>query len=231
MTTTIQPEQAPRSEASAPRSIFDPAILRAAIWPSFAKLDPRVQIRNPVMFVVEIGAAITTVAWLIQAFGGGPLGGGNEPWWFTFTVSVWLWLTVVFANFAEALAEGRGKAQAAALRALRTDTTARLLDGGQRRASELRRGDVVVVEAGEMIPSDGTVVEGIASVDESAITGESAPVIREAGGDRSAVTGGTQVLSDRIVVEITAEPGKSFLDRMIALVEGADGARPRTRSR
>jgi len=222
MTTTIQPEQAPRSAASAPRSIFDPAILRAAIWPSIAKLDPRVQVRNPVMFVVEIGAAITTVAWLIQAFGGGPLGGGNEPWWFTFTVSVWLWLTVVFANFAEALAEGRGKAQAAALRSLRTDTTARLLDGGQRRAAELRRGDVVVVEAGEMIPSDGTVVEGIASVDESAITGESAPVIREAGGDRSAVTGGTQVLSDRIVVEITAEPGKSFLDRMIALVEGAD---------
>src|SRR5215211_5005050 len=222
MTTTIQPEQAPRSASSAPRSIFDPAILGAAIWPSFAKLDPRVQIRNPVMFVVEIGAAITTAAWLIQAFGGGPLGGGNEPWWFTFTVSVWLWLTVVFASFAEALAEGRGKAQAAALRSLRTDTTARLLDGGQRRASELRRGDVVVVEAGEMIPSDGTVVEGIASVDESAITGESAPVIREAGGDRSAVTGGTQVLSDRIVVEITAEPGKSFLDRMIALVEGAD---------
>ena len=114
MTTTIQPDQAPRAEVSAPRSILDPAILRAAILPSFAKLDPRVQIRNPVMFVVEIGAAITTVAWLIQAFGGGPLGGGNEPWWFTFTVSVWLWLTVVFANFAEALAEGRGKAQAAA---------------------------------------------------------------------------------------------------------------------
>ena len=148
MTTTIQPEQAPRSAASAPRSIFDPAILRAAIWPSIAKLDPRVQVRNPVMFVVEIGAAITTVAWLIQAFGGGPLGGGNEPWWFTFTVSVWLWLTVVFANFAEALAEGRGKAQAAALRAIRTDTMARMLDGSHRRASELRRGDVVVVEAG-----------------------------------------------------------------------------------
>jgi potassium-transporting ATPase ATP-binding subunit len=222
MTTTIHPEQAPRSAASAPRSRFDPAILRGAIWPSFAKLDPRVQIRNPVMFVVEIGAAITTGAWLIQAFGGGPLGGGNEPWWFTFTVSVWLWLTVVFANFAEALAEGRGKAQAAALRSLRTDTVAWLLDGSHRPASELRRGDVVVVEAGQVIPSDGTVVEGIASVDESAITGESAPVIREAGGDRSAVTGGTQVLSDRIVVEITAEPGKSFLDRMIALVEGAD---------
>jgi K+-transporting ATPase ATPase B chain len=222
MTTTLHPEQAPRSATSAPGSIFDPAILRAAIWPSLVKLDPRVQVRNPVMFVVEIGAAITTIAWLIQAFGGGPLGGGNEPWWFTFTVSIWLWLTAVFANFAEALAEGRGKAQAAALRALRTDTVAHLLDGSERPASELRRGDVVVVEAGQMIPSDGTVIDGIASVDESAITGESAPVIREAGGDRSAVTGGTHVLSDRIVVEITAEPGKSFLDRMIALVEGAD---------
>jgi potassium-transporting ATPase ATP-binding subunit len=219
MSSTVQSQQA---ATRASRSILEPAILRAAIGPSFAKLDPRVQIRNPVMFVVEIGAAITAVAWLIQAFGGGPLGGGNEPWWFTFTVSVWLWLTVVFANFAEAVAEGRGKAQAAALRALRTDTTARLLDGTRRSASELHPGDVVVVEAGEVIPGDGTVVEGIASVDESAITGESAPVIREAGGDRSAVTGGTQVLSDRIVVEITAEPGKSFLDRMIALVEGAD---------
>src|SRR5262245_17272304 len=215
------PQEAP-SARQAPRSIFDQAILRSAIWPSVAKLDPRVQFRNPVMFVVEIGAAITTVAWLIQAFGGGPLGGGNEPWWFTFTVSVWLWLTVVFANFAEALAEGRGKAQAAALRALRTDTMARMRDGSDKRASELRRGDVVVVRAGELIPGDGTIIEGIASVDESAITGESAPVIREAGGDRSAVTGGTQVLSDRIVVEITAEPGRSFLDRMIALVEGAD---------
>jgi len=229
MTTTSQPDQAqhpaapePASSPHAARSIFDPAILRAAIWPSFAKLDPRVQIRNPVMFVVEIGAAITTVAWLIQALGGGPLGGGDEPWWFTFTVAVWLWLTVLFANFAEALAEGRGKAQAAALRALRTDTMARLRDGTQKRASELRPGDVVVVKAGEPIPGDGTVIEGIASVDESAITGESAPVIREAGGDRSAVTDGTQVLSDCIVVEITAEPGKSFLDRMIALVEGAD---------
>jgi potassium-transporting ATPase ATP-binding subunit len=210
------------STPQAPRALFDPAVLRAAIWPSVAKLDPRVQIHNPVMFVVEIGAAITTVAWLIQAFGGQPLGGGTEPWWFTFTVAVWLWLTVVFANFAEALAEGRGKAQAAALRALRTDMVARLLDGSERRASELRPGDAVVVRAGEMIPGDGTVVEGVASVDESAITGESAPVIREAGGDRSAVTGGTQVLSDRIVVEVTAEPGRSFLDRMIALVEGAD---------
>ena len=219
MTTQSEPA---RSTRQTPQSLFDPMVLRAAVGPSFAKLDPRVQIRNPVMFVVEIGAAITTVAWLIQAFGGGPLGGGTEPWWFTFTVAVWLWLTVVFANFAEALAEGRGKAQAAALRAMRTDTLARLRDGSQKPAGELHPGDVVVVTAGEPIPGDGTVIEGIASVDESAITGESAPVIREAGGDRSAVTGGTKVLSDRIVVEITAEPGKSFLDRMIALVEGAE---------
>jgi potassium-transporting ATPase ATP-binding subunit len=227
MTTSTQtpqraPDPVPPTRQAAPRSLFDPVIMRAAIGPSIAKLDPRKQLRNPVMFVVEIGAVVTTIAWLIQAFGGAPLGGGNEPWWFTFTVAIWLWLTVVFANFAEALAEGRGKAQAAALRAMRSDTVARLRDGGRKRASELRPGDVVVVEAGEPIPGDGTVIEGIASVDESAITGESAPVIREAGGDRSAVTGGTQVLSDRIVVEITAEPGKSFLDRMIALVEGAD---------
>jgi K+-transporting ATPase ATPase B chain len=222
MQTKTQRSQPVRSARQEPGSLFDPVILRAAIWPSFAKLDPRVQIRNPVMFVVEIGAAITTVAWLIQAFGGQPLGGGDEPWWFTFTVAVWLWLTVLFANFAEALAEGRGKAQAAALRAMRTETQARLRDGGRKPAGELRLGDVVVVAAGETIPGDGTVVEGIASVDESAITGESAPVIREAGGDRSAVTGGTKVLSDRIVVEITAEAGKSFLDRMIALVEGAE---------
>ncbi len=133
------------------------------------------QIRNPVMFVVEIGAAITTVAWLIQVFGGEPLGGGNEPAWFTFTIAIWLWLTVAFANLAEALAEGRGRAQAASLRAMRTDTVARLRDGGTKPASELERGDVVVVEAGEVIPGDGTVIEGIASVDESAITGESRP--------------------------------------------------------
>ena len=185
------------------------------------KLDPRVQVRNPVMFVVEIGAVITTVAWLIQAFGGESLGGGHQPAWFTFTVTVWLWLTVVFANLAEALAEGRGRAQAASLRAMRTESTAKMQDGTEKSAAELVRGDIVVVEAGEGIPGDGTVIEGIASVDESAITGESAPVIREAGGDRSAVTGGTKVLSDRIVVEITQEPGGSFLDRMIALVEGA----------
>jgi potassium-transporting ATPase ATP-binding subunit len=205
-----------------PRSLFDPEILRPALIESLRKLDPRVQARNPVMFVVEIGALITTVAWLIQVFGGQPLGGGHEPAWFTFSISAWLWLTVVFANMAEALAEGRGRAQAASLRAMRTDTTAHMRDGGEKSASELVRGDIVFVVAGETIPGDGTVIEGIASVDESAITGESAPVIREAGGDRSAVTGGTKVLSDRIVVEITQEPGKSFLDRMIALVEGAE---------
>ena len=205
-----------------PRSLFDRAIMLRAVVDSLIKLDPRHQIRNPVMFVVEIGAVITTVGWLIQVFGGPPLGGGDEPAWFAFSIGVWLWLTVVFANFAEALAEGRGKAQADALRSMRTETVARLRDGGEKPASELRRGDVVVVEAGETIPGDGTVIEGIASVDESAITGESAPVVRESGGDRSAVTGGTRVLSDRIVVEITQEPGQSFLDRMIALVEGAE---------
>ena len=204
------------------RSLFDPEIVRPAILESLRKLDPRIQVRNPVMFVVEIGAVITTVAWLIQVFGGSPLGGGHEPAWFTVSVTVWLWLTIVFANLAEALAEGRGRAQAASLRAMKTETMATLRDGGEKSAAELTRGDIVVVEAGAPIPGDGTVIEGIASVDESAITGESAPVIREAGGDRSAVTGGTRVLSDRIVVEITQEPGGSFLDRMIALVEGAE---------
>ena len=192
--------------------MFSRAILRAALPDSLRKLDPRHMVGNPVMFVVEIGALITTVAWVV---------GGDDPGWFTFTVAVWLWLTVVFGNFAEAIAEGRGKAQAATLRAMRTETVANLRDGSTRPASELAKGDVVVVETGEVIPGDGTVVEGIASIDESAITGESAPVIREAGGDRSAVTGGTRVLSDRIVVEITQEPGQSFVERMIALVEGA----------
>jgi len=218
--TAIPPAQAPRAERRS-RSLADRSILAPAAVESLRKLDPRVQVRNPVMFVVEIGAGITAVAWLIQLFGGQPLGGGDEPTWFTFTVALWLWLTVVFANLAEALAEGRGRAQAASLRAMRTETVARLEDGSEKPASQLARGEVVVVDAGEVIPGDGTVIEGIASVDESAITGESAPVIREAGGDRSAVTGGTRVLSDRIVVEITQEPGKSFLDRMIALVEGA----------
>jgi K+-transporting ATPase ATPase B chain len=208
-------------EHRAQRSLLAPAIARPALLASLRKLDPRVQLRNPVMFVVEVGAVVTTAGWVIQALGGAPLGGGDESAAFSFVVALWLWLTVVFANLAEALAEGRGKAQAATLRAMRTETRATLRDGSQVRASELRRGHVVVVEAGEVIPGDGTVVEGIASVDESAITGESAPVIREAGGDRSAVTGGTRVLSDRIVVEITQEPGQSFIERMIALVEGA----------
>jgi potassium-transporting ATPase ATP-binding subunit len=205
-----------------PHSLLDRAIIARALLDSLRKLDPRHQARNPVMFVVEIGAVIVTGGWLIQVFGGSPLGGGEEPAWFAFTIGVWLWLTVIFANFAEAIAEGRGKAQADALRSMRTETVARLRDGGEKPAAELVRGDVVVVEAGETIPGDGTVIEGIASVDESAITGESAPVVRESGGDRSAVTGGTRVLSDRIVVEIVQEPGQSFLDRMIALVEGAE---------
>ncbi|HXF30030.1 MAG TPA: potassium-transporting ATPase subunit KdpB [Solirubrobacterales bacterium] len=220
MTPDDQQDKTP-SGRSQPRSLFDREILVPALWESVTKLDPRVQVRNPVMFVVEIGALITTVAWLIQVFGGSPLGGGHEPAWFTFTVTIWLWLTVIFANLAEALAEGRGRAQAASLRAMRTEAGAKMRDGTEKSAADLVRGDIVVVEAGEGIPGDGTVIEGIASVDESAITGESAPVIREAGGDRSAVTGGTKVLSDRIVVEITQEPGGSFLDRMISLVEGA----------
>src|SRR4051794_30377193 len=204
------------------RSLFERDILKSAIGASFAKLDPRRVARNPVMFVVEVGAALSTLVWLVQAFGGSPPGGGQDPAWFTFVVAFWLWLTIVFANFAEAIAEGRGKAQADTLRAMRTETVARLQDGTTRPAAELCKGDIVVVEAGQVIPGDGTVIEGIASVDESAITGESAPVIRESGGDRSAVTGGTRVLSDRIVVEITQEPGQSFIERMIALVEGAE---------
>jgi potassium-transporting ATPase ATP-binding subunit len=203
-------------------SLFQRDIVKRALIDSFVKLDPRVQIRNPVMFVVEIGSVITTVTWLIQAFGGKPLGGGHEPAWYTFLIAIWLWLTVVFANMAEAFAEGRGRAQADTLRAMRKETVARMKDGTIKAASELTRGDIVIVPAGELIPGDGTVIEGIATVDESAITGESAPVIRESGGDRSAVTGGTRVTSDRILVEITQEPGKSFLDRMIALVEGAE---------
>jgi K+-transporting ATPase ATPase B chain len=203
-------------------SLLTPEMLGPALLQSLKKLDPRVQLRNPVMFVVEVGAALTTIALIYQIITGKPFGGGDETTLFTLTVTVWLWLTVVFANMAESLAEGRGRAQAETLRAMRTETTATMQDGSTRSASELQRGDVVVVEAGEAIPGDGTVVEGIASVDESAITGESAPVIRESGGDRSAVTGGTRVLSDRIVVEITQEPGGSFIERMIALVEGAE---------
>jgi potassium-transporting ATPase ATP-binding subunit len=215
-------DRAQSAERRSAGSMFDRSLLVPAIAGSLRKLDPRVQVRNPVMFVVEVGAVITTIGWINQALGNSPLGGGDEAAWFTFTVAIWLWLTVVFANLAEALAEGRGKAQADALRAARSETVAHLEDGREVAASELQKGDVVVVTAGEVIPGDGTVIEGIASVDESAITGESAPVIREAGGDRSAVTGGTRVLSDRIVVEITQEPGKSFLDKMISLVEGAE---------
>ncbi|HTX32639.1 MAG TPA: potassium-transporting ATPase subunit KdpB [Solirubrobacteraceae bacterium] len=219
----MSPDIAPRHPVSERRaiSLFQRDIVRRALIESLVKLDPRVQIRNPVMFVVEIGAVITTVTWLIQVFGGKALG-GNDPAWYTVTIAFWLWLTVVFANLAEAFAEGRGRAQADALRAMRHETVATLQDGTTKPASELVRGDIVVVQAGELIPGDGTVIQGIASVDESAITGESAPVIRESGGDRSAVTGGTRVLSDRIVVEITQEPGQSFLDRMITLVEGAE---------
>jgi K+-transporting ATPase ATPase B chain len=186
---------------------------------SFLKLDPRVQIKNPVMFIVEVGSLLTTAVWIQEL-----TGGGGQPL-FTGQVAFWLWFTVLFANFAEAMAEGRGKAQAATLRKAKTETTAtRVFADGRTEtvnAGSLRSGDIVRVEAGQMIPGDGEIIEGVASVDASAITGESAPVIREAGGDRSAVTGGTKVLSDSIVVEITSNPGETFLDRMIALVEGA----------
>ena len=199
--------------------LLDPKMLLKATPDAFKKLDPRVQLRNPVMFVVEVGAALTTGTAIAS------------PSVFNWTIVVWLWLTVVFANLAEAVAEGRGKAQAETLRRTKRETVARRLTGWQPGQSEVREeevpgtqltlGDHVVVEAGEIIPGDGDVVEGVASVDESAITGESAPVIRESGGDRSAVTGGTRVLSDRIVVKITSKPGETFIDRMIALVEGA----------
>ena len=202
-------------------SMFQLSTLGPAAIQSLVKLDPRHVARNPVMFVVEVSAVLVSGLWVAQVLGADGSGIGGNPAWFSFTVAILLWLTVVFGNLAEAIAEGRGKAQAAALRAMRTTTDAHLLSGETVSAADLNRGDVVVVEAGETIPGDGTVTEGIASVDESAITGESAPVVREAGGDRSAVTGGTRVLSDRIVVEITQEPGKSFIDRMITLVEGA----------
>jgi potassium-transporting ATPase ATP-binding subunit len=213
-------------------SIWDPKIIRAAIPASFKKLDPRVQVRNPVMFVVEIGSVITTIEFVrllfatpTATFTSAQL---TAETIFVLAVAVWLWFTVVFANFAEAMAEGRGKAQADTLRRARTTTMAKRLTSPDRTgkvqevaAPELRKGDLVLVEAGDVIPGDGDVVEGVASVDESAITGESAPVIRESGGDRSAVTGGTRVLSDWIVVQVSANPGETFLDRMIALVEGA----------
>jgi K+-transporting ATPase ATPase B chain len=201
-------------------SLFSREIVREAIKESFRKLSPMHVAKNPVMFVVEIGSVLTTVLWLRDLFSSSP----SAPLWFTGAVTLWLWFTVVFANFAEAVAEGRGKAQAATLRKMRKETMALRRSGAKEEtvpASQLRKGDVVVVEAGMFIPGDGDVIEGVASVDESAITGESAPVIRESGGDRSAVTGGTKVLSDRILVRITTNPGESFLDRMISLVEGA----------
>ena len=204
-------------------SLFDPGLVAPALFDALRKLDPRTQLRNPVMFVVYIGSIFTTALW-VQAL----TGKGEAPTWFIGVTTLWLWFTVLFANFAEALAEGRSKAQAAALRGAKKTVLARKLREPRYGAavdvvpgSELRRGDVVVVEAGEMIPGDGEVIEGVASVNESAITGESAPVIRESGGDFSAVTGGTTVLSDWIVVRISVNPGETFLDRMIALVEGA----------
>jgi len=205
---------APAHGVAESRSLFDPAILRQALRDSFTKLDPRVQLKNPVMFVVLVGAVVT----LLEALA--------HPGVFSWSITAWLVLTVMFANFAEAMAEGRGKAQADTLRRMRSETEARRLraDGSEELvpAAHLAKGDTVVCEAGDVIPSDGDIIEGIASVDESAITGESAPVIRESGGDRSAVTGGTRVLSDRIVVRITAERGQTFIDRMIGLVEGAN---------
>jgi K+-transporting ATPase ATPase B chain len=225
MSVTMQdaPEGAGKNLADGPHRVggglLSPSTLLKATPDAFKKLDPRVQIKNPVMFVVEVGAALTTYTAIVK------------PSIFNWTIVVWLWLTVVFANLAEAVAEGRGKAQAETLRRTKRDTVARRLIDWQPGQKEVHEEDVpgaqlqlhdhVVVEAGEIIPGDGDVVEGVASVDESAITGESAPVIRESGGDRSAVTGGTKVLSDRIVVQITSKPGETFIDRMIALVEGA----------
>jgi K+-transporting ATPase ATPase B chain len=205
------------------RPLFDGPIVRQAIFDSFRKLDPRLQVKNPVMFVVLVGSLLTTGLW-IQAL----LGHGEAPAGYILAVSLWLWFTVLFANFAEAMAEGRGKAQAETLRKARREVNARKLNSPVRNAkqtmvsaSALRKGDLVLVEAHEQVPGDGEVVVGVASVDESTITGESAPVIRGAGGDHSAVTGGTTVLSDWIIVRITADPGEAFLDRMISMVEGA----------
>ncbi len=205
------------------RPLFDPPLVRQAVLASFAKLDPRHQVRNPVMFIVEVGSVLTTVL-----YGLALSGRADAPPGFILSITLWLWFTVLFANFAEAMAEGRGKAQAESLRKARSDVSAKRLAGPRRdatveliSASALRKGDLVLVEAGDTVPGDGEVLEGIASVDESAITGESAPVIRESGGDFSSVTGGTRVLSDWLVVRIGANPGEAFLDRMIAMVEGA----------
>ncbi|WP_009472992.1 potassium-transporting ATPase subunit KdpB [Rhodococcus sp. JVH1] len=222
-TTTIAasagPSQPPTTAGRVRGGLLDPKMLLRSLPDAVRKLDPRTLWRNPVMFIVEVGAVWATVLAII------------DPSWFAWAIVFWLWLTVIFANLAEAVAEGRGKAQADTLRKAKTEMLARRVTGWQPGAvvteeqvpaPALQQGDFVVVEAGQTIPGDGDVVEGIASVDESAITGESAPVIRESGGDRSAVTGGTQVLSDRIVVKITQKPGESFIDRMIALVEGAN---------
>ncbi len=214
-TETIRLGQSPMKRRK--RAVWEWKIVRRAVWDALLKLNPRKMIRNPVMFVVEIGSVITT-ALLFK---------GGSAFKFNLQITLWLWFTVLFANFAEAMAEGRGKAQADTLRKARSETVANRLignDGGVEKipSSKLKTGDLVFVSAGEFIPSDGEIIEGVASVDESAITGESAPVIREAGGDRSAVTGGTRVLSDRIKVRITCNPGETFLDRMIALVEGAE---------
>ena len=203
--------------------MFDPALLRPAIVDSFKKLTPRTQFRNPVMFCVYVGSILTTILWIAAL-----AGQAEAPAGFILAIALWLWFTVLFANFAEALAEGRSKAQAASLRSAKKDVLAKKLNEPHPKspirittASDLRRGDVVLVEAGDVIPADGEVIDGVASVDESAITGESAPVIRESGGDFSSVTGGTRVLSDWTVVKVTANPGEAFLDRMIAMVEGA----------
>jgi K+-transporting ATPase ATPase B chain len=211
-----------RRPKHAPRQLFDPPLVRRAMLDALRKLDPRHMAKNPVMFVVEVGSVVTTLLLLRD------LTTGGHDLLFDSQITAWLWITVLFANFAEAMAEGRGKAQAEALRRTKTETVARRLPGGRAEetreervpATRLRKGDLVVCETGDTIPGDGDVIQGIASVDESAITGESAPVIRETG-DRSAVTGGTRVLSDRIVVRITANPGEAFIDRMISLVEGA----------
>jgi potassium-transporting ATPase ATP-binding subunit len=220
------PEKAPEPGGhgrSAARSMFDPAIVVPAIADSFRKLAPRTQLRNPVMFCVYVGSILTTILWFAAL-----AGQAEAPAGFILAISLWLWFTVLFANFAEALAEGRSKAQAASLRSAKRDVMAKKLNEPNPKspirittATELRKGDIVLVETGDVIPADGDVIDGVASVDESAITGESAPVIRESGGDFSAVTGGTRVLSDWIVVRVTVNPGEAFLDRMIAMVEGA----------
>ena len=230
-----RPTEPPRAAVRHKLSMFDRVLLLPAVSDAFRKLDPRVQWRNPVMFVVYVGSILTTVLW-VQALGGKGAAasyqccgvGDQAPAWFILNVAIWLWFTVLFANFAEALAEGRSKAQAASLRGLKQAVSAKKLADARDRsrmsrvqADQLRKGDVVLVEAGDYIPADGEVIEGAASVDESAITGESAPVIRESGGDFSAVTGGTRLLSDWIIVRVTVNPGETFIDRMIAMVENA----------